>query len=288
MTPEALALVLGAALLHAGWNALAKRARDPQAFLWWATSVGTVALLPFGIVEVAATGITRAALPFVVATILLHGFYFYALGRAYRTGAFSLVYPVARGLGVAVVPGVALIVFDERLSAVGVLGIALVVSGVVALHFAPGHPPVTGVSAARFGAATAWAVVTGFTIATYSLVDKAGVAHLHPVVYMTVIGGGCALILLPALRGRADSVRREWTENWRTILAAGVMTGVGYMLVLFAFRLSKTGYVVAARELSIVFSAVIGSLWLHEGRLGPRLLGAAIVLAGVVCVAAGR
>jgi drug/metabolite transporter (DMT)-like permease len=288
MTPEALALVLGAALLHAGWNALAKRARDPQAFLWWATSVGTVALLPFGIVEVAATGITRAALPFVVATILLHGFYFYALGRAYRTGAFSLVYPVARGLGVAVVPGVALIVFDERLSAVGVLGIALVVSGVVALHFAPGHPPVAGVSAARFGAATAWAVVTGFTIATYSLVDKAGVAHLHPVVYMTVIGGGCALILLPALRGRADSVRREWTENWRTILAAGVMTGVGYMLVLFAFRLSKTGYVVAARELSIVFSAVIGSLWLHEGRLGPRLLGAAIVLAGVVCVAAGR
>jgi uncharacterized membrane protein len=83
-------------------------------------------------------------------------------------------------------------------------------------------------------------------------------------------------------------VRREWTDNWRSIVVAGVMTGVGYMLVLFAFRLSKTGYVVAARELSIVFSAVIGSLWLEEGRLGPRLLGAAIILAGVVCVAAGR
>jgi drug/metabolite transporter (DMT)-like permease len=288
MTSEALALVLGAALLHAGWNALAKRARDPQAFLWWATCVGAVALLPFGIAQVAATGIAPAAAPFMVATIVLHGLYFYALGRAYRTGAFSLVYPVARGLGVALVPGVALVVFDERLSAVGVLGIALVVCGVVALHFAPGQPPVAGAAAARFGAASAWAVVTGLTIATYSVVDKAGVAHLHPVVYMTVIGLGCALILLPALAGRGDVVRREWAENWRTILAAGVMTGVGYMLVLFAFRLSKTGYVVAARELSIVFSAVIGSLWLKEGRLGPRLLGAAIILAGVVCVAAGR
>jgi drug/metabolite transporter (DMT)-like permease len=288
MTSEALALVLGAALLHAGWNALAKRARDPQAFLWWATCVGAVALLPFGIAQVAAAGIARAAVPFMVATIVLHGFYFYALGRAYRTGAFSLVYPVARGLGVALVPGVALVVFDERLSAVGVLGIGLVVCGVVALHAAPGHAPVAGVSSARFGAASAWAVVTGLTIATYSLIDKAGVAHLHPVVYMTVIGLGCAVILLPALAGRGDVVRREWAENWRTILAAGVMTGVGYMLVLFAFRLSKTGYVVAARELSIVFSAVIGSLWLKEGRLGPRLLGAAIILAGVVCVAAGR
>jgi drug/metabolite transporter (DMT)-like permease len=288
MTSEALALVLGAALLHAGWNALAKRARDSQAFLWWATCVGSVTLLPFGVVEVVATGISRAAVPFMVATILLHGFYFFALGRAYRTGAFSLVYPVARGLGVAVVPGVAFLVFEERLSAVGVLGIVLVVTGVVALHFAPGHAAVAGAGSARFGAASAWAVVTGLTIATYSLVDKAGVAHLHPVVYMTVIGMGCAVVLLPALTGRGDAVRREWTENWRTIVAAGVMTGVGYMLVLFAFRLSKTGYVVAARELSIVFSAVIGSLWFKEGRLGPRLLGAAIILAGVVCVAAGR
>ncbi|HUF91111.1 MAG TPA: EamA family transporter [Candidatus Limnocylindria bacterium] len=287
MTAEALALVLGAALLHAGWNALAKRARDPQAFLWWATCVGTVALLPFALVQVAATGIARSAVPFMIATVVLHGWYFYALGRAYRTGAFSLVYPVARGLGVAVVPGVALVVFDERLSAVGILGIVFVVCGVVALHFAPGTPA-AGVAAARFGAASAWAVVTGLTIATYSLVDKAGVAHLHPVVYMTVIGLGCAIVLLPALAGRGEAVRREWRENWRTILAAGVMTGVGYLLVLFAFRLSKTGYVVAARELSIVFSAVIGSLWLHEGRLGPRLLGASIILLGVVCVAAGR
>jgi uncharacterized membrane protein len=250
--------------------------------------VGSVALLPFGVVQVAATGISRAAVPFLVATILLHGFYFYALGRAYRTGAFSLVYPVARGLGVVVVPGVALVVFDERLSAIGVLGIVLVAGGVVALHLAPGLPPAAGVSAARFGAASAWAVVTGLTIAIYSLVDKAGVAHLHPVVYMTVIGIGCAALLLPALAGRGEAVRREWADNWRAIVAAGVMTAVGYMLVLFAFRVSKTGYVVAARELSIVFSAVIGSLWLHEGRLGPRLLGAAIILAGVVCVAAGR
>ena len=62
----------------------------------------------------------------------------------------------------------------------------------------------------------------------------------------------------------------------------------GLHLVLFALRLSKTGYVVAARELSIVLSAVIGSLWLREGRLGPRLAGATIVLAGVACVALAR
>ena len=63
---------------------------------------------------------------------------------------------------------------------------------------------------------------------------------------------------------------------------------LAYTLVLFAFRISKTGYVVASRELSIVLSAVIGSLWLREGRLGPRLAGASIVLAGVACIALAR
>jgi drug/metabolite transporter (DMT)-like permease len=69
---------------------------------------------------------------------------------------------------------------------------------------------------------------------------------------------------------------------------AALMSTLAYTLVLFAFRLSKTGYVVASRELSIVLSAVIGSLWLHEGRLAPRLTGAAIVLSGVVCIALAR
>ena len=66
------------------------------------------------------------------------------------------------------------------------------------------------------------------------------------------------------------------------------MSAAGYTLVLLAFRLSKAGYVVAARELSIVLSALIGTLWMHEGRVGPRLAAATIVLAGVVCVALAR
>ena len=68
-------------------------------------------------------------------------------------------------------------------------------------------------------------------------------------------------------------------------LTASAINLTAYLLVLFAFRLSKVGYVVAGRELSIVFSALIGSLWMNEGRLLPRLAGAAVVLAGVVCVA---
>jgi hypothetical protein len=112
MTATALALVVAAALLHAGWNALAKRGRDPIAFLWLASMVAAPVLLPWGARELAVSGLPWRAVPFVVGTIVLHAIYFYTLGRAYATGAYSLVYPIARGLGVALVPIVARALLD--------------------------------------------------------------------------------------------------------------------------------------------------------------------------------
>jgi uncharacterized membrane protein len=281
----ALVLVLGAAGLHAGWNALAKRGGDPIVFLWCATLASTAILTPLGLWQLTITGLAPAAVPFVVATTLVHAVYFLALGRAYAVGAYSLVYPVARGLGVALVPILALLVFEERLSPVGTVGVALVVVGIAALHVLPGRTP--AVVRVPPGQALVWPVVTGLTIATYSLVDKAGVARIHPVPYIMLMEGGCALLGLPLVWLRPAAVRQE-LRGWRTVVLAAAGSSLAYTLVLFAFQLSKTGYVVAARELSIVLSAVLGSLWLREGRLGPRLAGAGIVLAGVVCIALAR
>ena len=284
MSLGALVLVATAAGLHAGWNAIAKRGGDPVVFLWLATLVSSVALLPLGAWYLVTDGLPATALPFVGATIVLHTVYFYALGRAYASGAYSLVYPVARGLGVALVPILALLLLDERLSPLGTLGVLLVVAGIVSLHRLPVGDAALSAAPRR---ALLWPIVTGLTIAGYSLVDKAGVARLNPVPYIFLMEGGCALVGLPLIRLRHEAVRLE-ARGWRRIVLAALMSTLAYTLVLFAFRLSKTGYVVASRELSIVLSAVIGSLWLREGRLAPRLTGAAIVLSGVVCIALAR
>lgn len=287
MTGTALALVAAAAVLHAGWNALAKRGSDPLAFLALCSCVAAPVLLPAGGVLLWRDGVPGRAVPFVIGTIVLHVVYFYALARAYSTGAYSIVYPIARGLGVALVPIGAFAVLDERLSPLGIAGIALVLAGVVTLHQVGQHHALA--TGAPLGAATLWAVITGLSIASYSLLDKAGVARLHPVSYMLLLEAGCGLVMFPAaLLSRPESVRREWSSHWRTILAVGAMSAAGYTLVLLAFRLSKAGYVVAAREMSIVLSALIGTLWMGEGSLGPRLAAASIVLAGVACVALAR
>ena len=285
MSGRALTLVIAAALLHAIWNALAKRAQDQLVFLWSSVALASVVLVPVGLFRLPAGGVPAAAVPWVLATIAIHAVYFFALGRAYRHGDFSRVYPVARGLGVALVPLIALAVFDEWLSPLGTLGVTLVVAGIVSLSLVArpaGAPP-----EAR-GRGTAWALLTGVTIATYSLVDKAGVARLDPVPYIALMRLGIEALLAPVVLADRPALAREWRANWRTILIASTMNLTSYLLVLFAFRLSKVGYVVAARELSILFSTFLGTFWLSEGRFGPRLAGASIVLAGVICVALAR
>ena len=285
MSGAALALVLTAAVSHAFWNVLTKRARNPLAFVWSSVSLAS-AVLAVPALFVAPAADLRAGAPFLAASIALHAVYFFALSAAYGSGDFSRVYPIARGLGVALVPVMAYLIFGERLSPLGVLGIALVVAGIVAINLVPRTAAPT--TRWRLGAGTGWALVTGLAITAYSLTDKAGVARLHPVPYIAIMGVGTVLMLTPAVLRQPGALRHEWGVNWRAILAASTTNLTSYLLVLFAFRLSKAGYVVAARELSILFSALLGSLWLGEGRLGPLLGAAVVVLAGVVCVALAR
>jgi drug/metabolite transporter (DMT)-like permease len=282
---SAIALVVCAAVLHATWNALAKRAENQFVFLWSSVSLATLLLLPLGLRRLADEGSPMDGLPFVAASVGIHALYFWALGRSYRYGDFSRVYPVARGLGVALVPLIALPVFGERLSWLGSLGIGLVVLGIAGLSRSPAAARSAG---GGIGAGTVWAIVTGLTIASYSLVDKAGVVRLHPMPYIALMGLGLSVVLSPVVLADRHALVHEWRRRWRTILIASAMNLTSYLLVLFAFRLSKVGYVVASRELSILFSAFIGSLWLGEGRLAPRLAGASVVLAGVICVALAR
>jgi len=303
VTGQALALVLAAAVAHAAWNALAKRAHDPLVFLWSSVSLASVGLSPLGAWAFAREGWAPGGATFVAATVAIHAVYFFALARAYAAGDLSLVYPVARGLGVALVPMVAFLFLDERPSAGGALGIALVVAGIAVVQMGgferaprargrrptghPAHSSESGEGATR-SAGLGWAILTGLTIAAYSVVDKAGVARIHPLTYISLMGIGMSAVLAPAILRRRAALAREWRTNSMAIAVASTMNLTSYLLVLFAFRLSKAGYVVAAREISIVLSVVIGSVLMREGYALARLAGATVVLGGVACVALAR
>lgn len=285
----AVGLVLISAVMHATWNVLAKRSADPLAFLF-AIGVAGVALYTVpALVILQQEGLAVEGLPFLVASGFLQFVYVLTLAAAYRHGALSLAYPVARGTGVLLVPLLAIPLLGEQPTALAFVGIGTIVAGLLLINVLGARDRVAAeIERGRRG--LLFAFLTGLTITAYSLIDKAGVARIHPLLYVY----GIVLIEIAILAPYVLSRRRAlligiWMSDRRAVLLAGLLNVSTYLIVLAALRIggSNVGYVVPLRETSIVVATLLGVFVLHE-RIGwVRLAGCGCIALGVLLIALG-
>ncbi|HLF05446.1 MAG TPA: SMR family transporter [Dehalococcoidia bacterium] len=288
MTTLALGLVLLSALAHASWNLLLKRSSNQEAFVWWLLVADSLLLLPLGAVLLWLYPITQPGWWLVLATVVLHIFYFVLLGRGYARADLSLVYPIARGLGPMLVPALAVALLDEQVSPPAVVGIGSIVVGIYLVSWWGRFRQLFRQPLALLrDPGVRYAILTGLTIAAYALVDKRGVGHVQPFLYMYLLTLGCALGLAPYIlgsQGRA-AVVQVWRSSVWTIVAAGLLTFLAYGLVLTAFSISRVSYVAPAREVGIVVGVLLGIFVLKEPFGAGRLLGSSFILLGLVFIA---
>jgi len=286
----ALGLVLAAALLHATWNLALKQSARKLTVSWLSLLVGPLLASPGLLLLPGSLGVSRAGWACVLATGLLHALYFLFLSEAYERGELSLVYPLARGSGSLLVTLLAPVLLGEVVTPGGATGIGLVVLG---LFGVAGGPELTGHGQSRLLAQwraphVAMALLTGLSIAGYSLVDKVGVSLVHPTLYQILMMGGAFLALTPYVLLRQRQSLASLKGEWRTVAFVGIFSFVAYQLVLFALRLAKVAYVVAAREVSIVFGAALGAAFLAERHGARRVLAAVSIAAGTVLIGLSR
>src|SRR6186997_709547 len=269
MPLDAFVLALGSAFLHALWNLILGRERDPEA----ATAIALVT----AVVLFAPLAIWR----FDAVTSMLQLIYFAALATAYRHADVSVVYPIARGLAPVLVLLVGVTMLGTGASAGQAAGVCLVGLGVMLVRgIGSGHADARGVGAA-FGVAVA------SCIAAYTLVDKHGIEHASPVVYLE-------LGMIPATIGYVGFLLltehgaiRVRTAARPLPALAGILSFVAYALVLAALVRASAAAVASVRETSVLIAAFLAAPLAGE-RVGPeRLSGAALVVAGVALIATG-
>jgi len=275
---EATLLALGSAVLHAGWNLLVKTSDQRFLTAWGQFLVGGICLLPILVL----TGLPPGdAVPFLLASSLVHVVYVGALVRAYHHGDFSFAYPLARGGGalLAAIGGVAFL--GDYLSVPSWCSIGIVVVGLASLV----RPSVGTL-------AIAWSLLTACTIGVYTTLDAAGARRSdsgfgYGVVLVVVVA--VALSIAGVARGRGgDFVRYLRTAERGRVVAGGLASVLAYSMVLAGVRLAPVGYVAALRESSVVLGAVMGWLVLHE-RLGKtRVAASLVVAAGLILLVATR
>lgn len=284
-----IALVVVAAALHATWNAIVKSIDDRLTVMAVLGLATTVVCLP---VALLATPPPGDALAFLIGSVVVHGVYNLLLVALYGDTDFNQAYPLARGISPPAVALFAVLVVGEPLSAGQVGGLVVLSAGLlgVALPGSGGRGRSDARSAARSRRAVGLAMLTGLSIATYTVLDGLGVRRcgtpfgyggwlfvaegmIVPVVWAwrrVRAGGGPVADRLRSPRVPRDLIVRA--------ALAGVISVLAYGLVLWAQTRGELAIVAGLRETSVVFGAAIGATVFGE-RLGSRRIAASVLIA---------
>ncbi|WP_285117035.1 DMT family transporter [Leifsonia sp. fls2-241-R2A-40a] len=288
MSPVALLLVIAAAFCHAAWNLASKRASASGIpFIFLGAVASTLLWLPAAGVDIAVGGAARdvrALLLGAGVSAIIHVGYMWVLQRGYRHGDISVVYPMARGTGPLLSVVFAILLFGEHPTALALAGAAVVVAGIVGIGLSTGRP---APGSRLIGPGILYGLLTGVTIATYTLWDAFTVNDLGvtPVSFMVGCSLGEVLMLAPVAYARRAEVAAVWRAHSRQVWVVGVLSPLSYILVLTAITMAPVSLVAPARELSVVLVSLAGWLILREPRPAQRLAGAVVVLGGVAMLA---
>ncbi|GAB3458669.1 EamA family transporter [Massilia terrae] len=277
MPGAVLAAVLFAALMHASWNALVKSRSD--------TALATVLVVAGGGLLGAMAlpflpAPARESWPFIAASSVAQLAYYTLLVETYSSGDMSLSYPLMRGsapLLVALVNGP---LTGEHLSGAQWLAVGLICGGIFAMY-----------ESARSGSArgrrtTAFALATACIIATYTMIDGAGVRHSGAPAAYTIwifLFSGMGALAWAAMR-RGPDLLPFARANLPLVVIGGVTTLGSYGIALWAMTLAPVAAVAALRETSILFATAIAALVLGERVSPARLSAVALVACGAVAM----
>jgi drug/metabolite transporter (DMT)-like permease len=270
--------VLFAAACHAGWNALIKGGLDPLSSATLIVAGATV----FSLAAVFFVPLPAAASwPYLVASSVIHLFYFAGLAEAYRTGDLGQVYPIARGAAPLMTAVAGTFIVGEHLGILAWCGIVALAFGVLLLSLRGGRD-----LAKLDRRAVGFALFTAVTICVYTVVDGVG-ARLagNPVSYVLWGFIGICICLAPyALWRNGHRLLADLTHFWQRGLAGGALQVVSYGVALWAMTLAPIAIIASLRETSVLFGALIAVLVLKEPLRAVRVAAALLIVTGLVLI----
>jgi len=275
MQLDIVLIMLGAALLHAAWNAIIKggsNALFEAALKTMGGGVAVCCMLPFLPLP------APQSWPYLAASCTIHLVYYSLLGLSYRNADMSIAYSVTRGTAPLLTALTLALVLGVPLSVGGWLGVVLLSAGVLALS----------ADALRQSESTWWgcrlSLANALVIMCYTLSDGYGArASQNPVSYV------CWLFFINAFpmnlilyrRYRSEFTSYMW-RRWHFWLLGGVCSLGSYGIAIWAMTKAPIAMVAALRESSVIFGMLLAVLFLKERLTLFRALAVLLVAAGVI------
>ena len=274
-------VVIGAAFLHAFWNAAVKGSDDK---LLGMTAIVFGHMIPASIALFFVELPSAESLPYMIGGIICHFGYQVFLLSAYKIGDFTQVYPIARGTGPLVVTVVSVLFLGVTLSSYELVAVGLIVTGIMSLSI------VRQGDGLRNPKAAIMALTTGCFIAGYSLIDGLGARVSGSAVgFMSVLMllNGVVFFIYLLFKDKR-MVMRVPREAKLVALGGGISSYVAYVLVVWAFTQAPIPLVTALRETSIIFAVLIGVFIFRERLNLAKVISVMLSLAGAGLLRFGK
>ena len=284
MSLYVLVLVLTAAVLHASWNLLAKKAKGKTPFIWLQYIASNILYLPFLFFQIhkGDTIYSQPLLWLSVSSAVLHLAYFIILQKGYRSADLSVVYPLARGSAPLVSFIAAILFLHEPLKLSSVIGLFLIIAGVLLI---------TGLSFkkennSKIMTGVTYGLLTGFFIALYTFNDAVAIKKyaVSPLILTLATNLFSAVLLLPFVLPQKYELKREIKVHKWIILAIAFLSPAAYILVLEALKQAPLTVVAPARETSILLGVFMGSRVFNEDDGKRRLIASVLILGGIIAL----
>ncbi len=283
MELEITLLILFSAVIHSIWNIQLKKSNDPITYIIAIAIVGWVIFTPYAIYRFFNSSISAETFLFTFSSFLIHFLYFLFLGRAYEKFELSVVYPIARGLSVFLIPIYGILILNEDMTFQAIGGCCLIILGIIMTGSISIGDVTNRDKRKLFLKSGAFsAILIGIIISLYSLVDKQAASGIDPVLFVWITDMSAVILGMRYLRN--SNFKNHFTKGNIKLIIPGVFQFSSYVIVIYAYSSTMLSYAGTFREIGTVFGAIFAKIFLKEEFGRKKTLGILLILAGAFLI----
>ena len=280
---EITLLVLFSAVIHSIWNIQLKKSNDPITYVIAIAIVGWVIFTPYAIYKLFNSTISTETYLFTFSSFLIHFLYFLFLGRAYSKFELSVVYPIARGLSVFLIPVYGILILNEQMTLQAIFGCFLIIFGIIMTGSISIGDLKTKEKRKLFLKSGAFsAILIGIIISLYSLVDKKAASGIDPFLFVWLTDTSAVILGIKFFRN--NNFRNHFTKENIKLIIPGVFQFSSYAIVIYAYSSTMLSYAGTFREIGTVFGAIFAKIFLKEEFGRKKTLGILLILSGAFLI----
>ena len=283
MELEITLLILFSAVIHSIWNIQLKKSNDPITYIIAIAIVGWVIFTPYAIYRFFNSSISAETFLFTFSSFLIHFLYFLFLGRAYSKFELSVVYPIARGLSVFLIPVYGILILNEDMTFQAIAGCCLIILGIIMTGSISIGDVTNRYKRKLFIKGGVFsAILIGIIISLYSLVDKQASSGIDPFLFVWITDTSAVILGIRFFRN--SNFRNHFTKENIKLIIPGVFQFSSYAIVIYAYSSTMLSYAGTFREIGTVFGAIFAKIFLKEEFGRKKTLGILLIVLGALLI----